>query len=194
GKIHRIHDNGTIPDDNPFIQKPGAQSSIWTYGHRVPQGLEFDPLTGQLWSSEMGPRGGDEINLLQAGLNYGRPLHSKGVHYGGSPVAHWQDAGVKLEDIEQPVVDLTPAPAVSSFIIYNGDAFPAWRGHFLVGSLKATELYRIEIKDNKHMHTEVLLTDLARIRDIETGPDGLVYLLLEHESGSQIVKLVPEDH
>ncbi len=91
------------------------------------------------------------------------------------------------------MVDLTPSPTVSSFIIYDGDAFPGWRDHFLVGSLKATELYRIEIDDDKHIHTEILLKDLARIRDVELGFDGLVYLLLEHESGSQIVRLVPEN-
>ncbi|MCZ6616935.1 MAG: PQQ-dependent sugar dehydrogenase [Gammaproteobacteria bacterium] len=194
GKIHRIHDDGTIPVDNPFLHIAGALPSIWTYGHRSPQGLEFDSKTGKLWGSEMGPRGGDEVNFLQPGKNYGWPLYSIGVDYDGTPVEYWKDLGIEfdLEDIEQPVVDLTPSPAVSSFIIYDGKAFPAWRDNFIVGSLKATELYRIEITDDKHMHTEILIKDLARIRDVETGPDGLVYLLLEHEAGSLIVRLVPE--
>lgn len=195
GKIHRVHDDGRIPNDNPFTNKPNAMSSIWTYGHRSPQGLEFDPATGKLWGTEMGPRGGDEVNLLLPGRNYGWPLYSKGVNYDGSEVEYWKDLGIEfdLEDIEQPVVDLTPSPAVSSFIIYAGDAFPAWQGSFLVGSLKATELYRLVIEDDKLVHTEVLIEDLARIRDIETAPDGSILLLLEHGSGSQIVRMVPAD-
>jgi glucose/arabinose dehydrogenase len=192
GKIHRVHDDGTIPDDNPFLQVDGAQLSIWTYGHRNPQGLEFDTGSGKLWSSEMGPRGGDEINLLRPGGNYGWPLYSLGVEYDGDRIDYLEDVGVAFEDIEQPIVDITPSTAVSSFIIYDGDAFPAWRDHFLVGSLIGTDLYRVEIEDDTHVHTEVLLEDLARIRDVEMGPDGLVYLLLEHEAGSRIVRLVPE--
>jgi glucose/arabinose dehydrogenase len=192
GKIHRLHDDGSIPDDNPFLQVDGAQPSIWTYGHRNPQGLEFDPRSGKLWSSEMGPRGGDEINLLRPGKNYGWPLYSLGVDYDGDPIDYLQEVGVAFEDIEQPIVDITPSTAVSSFIIYDGDAFPAWRDHFLVGTLIGTELYRMVIEDDTHISTEVLLKDLARIRDVETGLDGLVYLLLEHQTGSQIVRLVPE--
>lgn len=191
GKIHRVYDDGTIPDDNPFVHVDGAQPSVWTYGHRNPQGLEFDPTSGTLWSSEMGPRGGDEINLLRPGKNYGWPLYTLGVDYDGDPIDYLQEVGVALEDIEQPIVDITPSTAVSSFIVYGGDAFPAWRGHLLVGTLIGTELYRMVIEDGKHVYTEVLLDDLARIRDVETGPDGLVYLLLEHEAGSRIVRLVP---
>jgi glucose/arabinose dehydrogenase len=194
GKIHRIFDDGRIPDDNPFTNRGDAMASIWTYGHRSPQGLEFDPRTGKLWGSEMGPRGGDEINLLLPGRNYGWPLYSKGVDYDGTPVEYWKDLGIEfdLEDIEQPVVDLTPSPAVSSFVIYDGAAFPAWGGQFLVGSLKATELYRVVIDNDKHVYTELLLENLARIRDVETDADGLVYLLLEHGTGSQIIRLVPD--
>ena len=192
GKVHRVHDDGRIPEDNPFINSPGALGSIWTYGHRSPQGLEFDPATDKLWGTEMGPRGGDELNLLMPGRNYGWPLYSKGVDYDGTPVEYWKELGIEfdLEDIEQPVVDLTPSPAVSSFIIYAGDAFPGWQGSFLVGSLKATELYRFVIEDDKLVHTELLIEGLARIRDIEMAPDGSILLLLEHGSGSQIVRMV----
>lgn len=194
GKIHRVHDDGRIPEGNPFVNQPGALASIWTYGHRSPQGLVFDAKTNELWGSEMGPRGGDEINLLRAGHNYGWPLYSKGVDYDGTPVEYGKDLGIEfdLEDIEQPVVDLTPSPAVSNFVIYHGDAFPAWRDQFIVGSLKATELYRFEIEGGKLKHSETLIRNLARIRDVAVGPDGLIYLLLEHEGGSQIVRLVPE--
>lgn len=194
GKIHRVHDDGRVPADNPFVNVPGAMPSIWTYGHRSPQGLEVDPRTGELWGTEMGPRGGDEVNHLRPGRNYGWPLYSKGVDYDGTPVEYWKELGIEfdLEDIEQPVVDLTPSPAVSSFVIYDGDAFSEWRGDFIVGSLKATELYRFVIDADKHVHTEILLKDLARIRDVEMGPQGEIYLLLEHGSGSRIVRLVPD--
>lgn len=194
GKIHRVHDDGRIPEDNPFVGRPNAMASIWTYGHRSPQGLEFDPRTRTLWGSEMGPRGGDEVNLLRPGRNYGWPLYSLGVDYDGTPVEYWKDLGIEydLEDIEQPVVDLTPSPAVSSFVIYAGDAFPDWQGDFIVGSLKATELYRFEIDGDRLRHREILIRNLARIRDVEVAPDGQIYLLLEHETGAQIVRLVPE--
>ncbi len=191
GKIHRVRDDGTIPPDNPFVDTPGALPSVWSYGHRNPQGLEFDPRTGSLWSTEMGPRGGDEINRIERGKNYGWPLHSLGMNYDGNPVGPKRGRGVDLSRIQRPVVDLTPSPAVSSFVIYAGHAFPGWRGDFLVGSLKATELYRIEIDGGRHVRTEVLLTDLARIRDVEVGPEGWLYLLLEHATGGQIVRLVP---
>ena len=193
GKIHRVHDDGTIPADNPFVDVAGALPTIWTYGHRSPQGLEFNRRTGQLWSTEMGPRGGDEINLLLPGRNYGWPLYSKGVDYDGTPVEYGKELGITfdLEDIEQPVVDLTPSPAVSSFVFYDGDAFPAWRNHLLVGSLRATDLYRVEVDGDRLVRKETLIADLARIRDVEVGPDGLVYLLLEHASGGLIVRLVP---
>jgi glucose/arabinose dehydrogenase len=115
------------------------------------------------------------------------------VNYDGTPVDYGPMLGIEfdLKDIEQPVVDLTPSPAISSLIFYMGSAFPNWRNNIIVGSLKATNLYRMEIKDNKLVHTELLLNNLARIRDIETGPSGEIYLLLEHASGGQIVRLVP---
>ena len=196
GKIHRVHDDGRVPTDNPFIDNEGAYPTTWTYGHRSPQGLEFNLETGKLWSTEMGPRGGDELNLLLPGRNYGWPLYSMGLNYDGTPIEYgeWLDITFDLNDIEQPVVDLTPAPAVSSFIFYEGKQFPNWRGNALVGSLKGSELYRIVLDENdRFVHYEVLIKQLARIRDIEMGPDGNVYLLLEHTDGGQIVRLVSVD-
>jgi glucose/arabinose dehydrogenase len=195
GKIHRVHDDGRIPADNPFVNTAGALPSIWSYGHRSPQGLEFDRRTGRLWSTEMGPRGGDEFNLLRPGKNYGWPLTSKGVNYDGTPVAWGKELGITfdLAEIEQPVVDLTPAPAVSSFALYRGDAFPGWQNDAVVGTLKATELYRFVIEGERVVHRETLLRNLARIRDVEVGPDGFVYLLLEHATGGRIVRLVPAE-
>lgn len=194
GKIHRVYDDGRIPPDNPFVGVPGALPSTWTYGHRSPQGLEFDPVTGRLWSTEMGLRGGDELNLLLPGRNYGWPLTSKGVDYDGTPVEYDKQLGIALDldAIEQPVFDRTPSAAVSSFILYRGSSFPEWQGNAIVGTLKATELYRWELEEDRVVHAETLLTGIARIRDVETGPDGLIYLLLEHASGGKIVRLVPE--
>ena len=193
GKILRLNDDGSIPADNPFLRTPGALPAIWTYGHRSPEGLEFYRKTGRLWGTEMGQRGGDEVNLLQPGKNYGWPLTSKGLRYEGIPVEYGKELGITfdMKDIVQPVVDLTPAPAVSSFVIYDGAAFGKWRGNLLVGTLKGTDLYRMVLKGDKVVHRETLLTGLGRIRDVATGRDGNVYLLLEHQSGSRIVRLVP---
>lgn len=192
GKIHRLHDDGRIPTDNPFVDHAFALKSIWSYGHRSPQGLEFDPVTGELWGTEHGPRGGDEINLLLPGRNYGWPMFSKGQNYDGSEVAYGREASeVELAEIEQPVVDWTPSPAVSSFVIYQGEAFPAWQNQLIVGSLKAADLYRVKIVDGQAVEQEKLIEDLARIRDVEVDAAGHIYLLLEHTSGGQLVKLVP---
>lgn len=193
GKIFRMYDDGRVPPDNPFVGVAGAIPTIWTYGHRVPQGLEFNLQTGQLWGTEHGPMGGDEVNLLLPGRNYGWPLTSKGLNYNGTPVDYGKFLGIEFElkDIEQPVVDLTPSPAISSFIFYSGTAFPRWRNNIIVGTLKAASLYRMEIENNKVVHTETLLKDLARIRDVETGSSGEIYLLLENAKGGQIIRLVP---
>ncbi len=194
GKIHRVRYDGSIPDDNPYAARDDAYRSIYTYGHRSPQGLEFDNASLQLWGSEHGPRGGDEINLLLPGRNYGWPLYSLGMDYDGTPVDYGRELGIAFElaDIEQPIVDLTPSIAVSSFIIASGERFPAWRGDFIVGSLKARSLFRIEIENNRFLTRETLFEDVGRIRDIEQGFDGEIYLLIEHGAGGQIVRLVQE--
>lgn len=195
GKIHRVNDDGSIPADNPFAQRTDAYRSIYTYGHRSPQGLEFDPAVGNLWGSEHGPRGGDEINLLLPGRNYGWPLHSLGMNYDGTPVDFGKRLGIRfdLSAIEQPVVDFTPSPAISSFIIVTSARFPGWQGDFLVGSLKARSLFRVEIEDNRFVQRETLFEGVGRIRDIAQGVDGAIYLLFEHGAGGQIVRLVPAD-
>jgi glucose/arabinose dehydrogenase len=193
GKIHRVHDDGRIPSDNPFIDTPGALKSIWTYGHRSVQGLEFNPQTGQLWNTEMGPRGGDELNRLLPGGNYGWPVFTSGVNYDGRPVNVAGKLGIELdpEDAEFPVVDMTPSPAISSFIFYEGSEFPGWNGNIIAGTLRATDLLRMELVDGQVTHTEMLLEDLARFRDIEIGAAGQLYILLENAAGSKIIRLVP---
>ena len=192
GKIHRVYDDGSIPSDNPFFGLEGVYESIYTYGHRSPQGLEYDIGNGELWGSEHGPRGGDEINRLLPAENYGWPLYSLGLHYDGTRVSG-RDLGIAFElaDIQQPVVDLTPSPAVSSFIISDSDQFPDWKGDFLVGSLKSRSLFRVVIKNNRFIERETLFESVGRIRDIEQGYNGEVYLLFEHSTGGQIVKLIP---
>ena len=192
GKIMRLHDDGRVPDDNPFVGTPDAEPAIWTYGHRNPQGLEFNPGSNEMWSTEMGPRGGDEINLIEPGLNYGWPLFSLGVNYTGTPVAWGRVLGIEfdLADIEQPLIDFTPAPALSSFVFYRGDMFPEWNGDLIVGTLRASDLLRMRVTDHRLVHQETLLEDVVRFRDIEVGADGEIYLLLEHDSGGQIIKLV----
>jgi len=193
GKMHRINDDGTIPPDNPYVGQEGAYESTYTYGHRSPQGLEYDAASGTLWGSEHGPRGGDEINLLLPGRNYGWPLFSLGLDYDGTPVDNGDRIGVSfdLDDIEQPVVDLTPSPAVSSFIISDSDQFPGWKGDYLVGSLKARSLFRVEIENNQFVSQETLFDGIGRLRDIEQGVNGDIYLLFEHDAGGKIVRLVP---
>ena len=195
GKIHRIHKDGRIPDDNPFLKIKGALPTIWTLGHRSVQGLEYNPATGDLWTTEMGPRGGDELNRLGKGGNYGWPVYTTGVNYDGRPVNVADKLGIVLPEDEAvfPVVDWTPAIAPSGFIFYNGDEFPGWNGDILAGTLRSTDLLRLQLENNQVTDTEMLIEDLARFRDIEQGPDGKLYLLLENKAGSQIVRIVPAE-
>ena len=142
----------------------------------------------------MGPRGGDELNIIEPGNNYGWPLYSLGINYSGSEVNYGRDELelFRVEDIEMPIVDFTPSPAVSSFIFYQGDAFPEWKNDVLMGTLKSRELFRISIDGRREIEQEILLDDFARVRDIESGVDGEIFLLLEHIEGSQIARLMPE--
>ena len=194
GKTHRVNDDGSIPEDNPYFGREGVYESIYTYGHRSPQGLEYDVVNGELWGSEHGPRGGDEINRLIPAENYGWPLYSIGLHYDGTRV-NGRDLGIafELSDIQQPTVDMTPSPAVSSFIISNSNQYPNWNGDFIVGSLKSRSLFRVDIENNRFVERETLFEGIGRVRDIEQGFDGTIYLLFEHGAGGQIVKLIPTD-
>ncbi|MFK7912771.1 MAG: PQQ-dependent sugar dehydrogenase [Pseudomonadales bacterium] len=200
GKIHRVNDDGSVPESNPFLEapvQPGANPSvrdtIWTYGHRSPQGLEWHPGRERVWNSEMGPRGGDELNELLPGRNYGWPYHSLGLEYLGTRVQRHKTKAVEFDDhdVEQTLVDITPSPAISSFAVYTADQFPRWRNSVLIGSLKGSSLFRMAFEGTELIARETLIKDLARIRDVEVGYDGLVYLLLESKSGSSIVRLRP---
>ncbi len=185
GKIHRLHDDGRIPTDNPFAQQSGAFASIWTYGNRNPQGLAFEPGTDVLWSTEHGPRGGDELNIIRRGANYGWPVITYGMNYNGTPIT-----GITAKDgMEQPVTHWTPSIAVCGIDFYTGDAFPQWRGNLFVTALAQQELRRVVIENGKVTHQEILLKDLGRVRDVQTGPDGAIYVALNQPD--RIVRLVP---
>lgn len=188
GKIHRVHDDGRIPTDNPFVNVPGALPSIWTYGNRNPQGLALHPVTGDLWQTEHGPRGGDELNLLRRGRNYGWPVITHGMNYNGTTIT----AETAREGMEQPVIHWTPSIAVCGIDFYTGDKFPAWQNNLLVTALAQQHLRRVVIDtDNKVTHEEILFADLGRVRDVSTGPDGLIYVALN--SPDRIVRMVPVD-
>jgi len=187
GKVHRVWDDGRVPDDNPFASKPRAVRSIFSYGNRNPQGLVRHPLSGDLWEAEHGPRGGDEVNVIRPGRNYGWPVITYGMNYDGTPMT---DLTAK-EGMEQPVVYWTPSIAVSSMDFYMGDAFPKWKGNLLVGSLAAQELRRLEIDGATVKKQEVLFKDVGRIRDVVVGPDGFIYLAMH--GPDRIARLVPAD-
>ncbi len=185
GKIHRLFDDGRIPDDNPFAKDAQADRTIWSYGHRNPQGLAVHPVTGVLYDAEHGPRGGDEINLIRPGRNYGWPIITYGMDYDGTPIT---DITAK-EGMEQPIKYWVPSIAPCGANFYTGDLFPQWKNHLFVASLAAQELHRLEIKDDKVLADEVLFKNLGRIRHVITGPDGALYVLLPQ----RIVRLTPAE-
>ena len=199
GKVHRVREDGSIPADNPFFLPPAQRAAgstrhtVFSYGHRTSQGLAADPSSGEIWNTEMGPRGGDEVNRIIAGGNYGWPLYTGGIDYSGEPVSIGEDLGLDFayEDTVAPVVDFTPAPGLSNFSFYRGHRFPRWDGDLLIGSLKARSLYRVRIRDGQEVERETLVTGIGRIRDVEIGADGLVYIAAEHADGGWLLRLTP---
>ncbi len=185
GKVHRILDDGRIPQDNPFVKRQGAMPTIWSYGHRNPQGLARHPATGELYDAEHGPRGGDELNLVLPGRNYGWPVITYGMNYDGSPITEL----TAREGMEQPVVHWTPSIAVCAIDFYAGDRFPRWKNHLLVSSLAAEELRRLVVEGDRVTKQEVLFKGIGRVRDVVAGPDGLVYVALN--GPDRVARLVP---
>ena len=193
GKIIRMHDDGRTPADNPFVDDPAALPSIWTLGHRNAQGIDFDVSSGQLWSSEHGPRGGDEANLILPGRNYGWPLVSLGVDYDGHPIHYAKEYGIEFDpaDLTATKIDWTPSPGVGSILFYRGNAFPKWQNHLIVATLAKNDLWRVRVDENGMVEKETLIRGLGRFRDVTIAPNGDLIVLLEHRSGSQILRIRP---
>jgi len=186
GKIHRIQDNGQIPADNPFVNTPGAVPSIFTYGIRNPQGMSLHPETGAVWEGEHGPQGGDEINLLEAGNNNGWPVISYGINYDGSSFTDLTE----LAGMEQPIHHWTPSIAPCGMTFVSSDYYGAWGNDLLVGSLKFEYLHRLRMNGNQVVGHEMLLEGIGRVRDVQVGTDGFVYLAVE--GPGRVIRLVPE--
>jgi len=185
GKIHRLHDDGSIPKNNPFIQEKNSIKSIWTYGNRNPQGLAIHPVSSTIFETEHGPRGGDELNILISGNNYGWPEITYGKNYSGTTITKY----THKKGMEQPVIHWTPSIAVCGIDFYDGKLFKNWKNNLLVSSLKFEILYRLEIEDDKVTQQEIIYRAGSRIRDVETGPEGFIYLALEDPG--RIVRFIP---
>ncbi len=188
GKVVRIRPEGGAAAGNPFAGRQGARAEIWSYGHRNVQGAALHPATGVLWTHEHGARGGDEVNITRAGLNYGWPLVSFGVNYSGLPVGTGKSTG---PGIQAPLLHWTPSIAPSGMAFYTGDRFPGWKGDLFVGALAGQHLVRIDLEGERVLGQERLLEDQgARIRDVRQGPDGFVYVLTDDEDG-RLLRLEP---
>ncbi len=185
GKIYRLHDDGRIPEDNPFVGTDGAKTAIYSFGHRNPQGLVKHPETGAIWNHEHGPRGGDEINIVKKGANYGWPLITYGINYSGTEITD----KTEMEGMEQPIHYWVPSIAPSGMAFISSDEYGDWKGSLLVGSLAFQYLERLELDGNKVVSREKLMDGLGRVRDVRQGPDGLIYVAIE---GKGIYKLIPK--
>lgn len=186
GKIHRMNEDGTAPADNPFVNTPGARATIWSYGHRNPQSLKIHPETGVIWENEHGPRGGDELNLIEKGTNYGWPVISYGINYNGKIMTLF----TQKEGMEQPKHKWIPSLGPSGMTIVTSDKYPAWKGDILMGSLRFKFLNRVHLNGNTPEDQEALLKNIGRVRMVEQGPDGFIYIGVEDKPGC-IFKLVP---
>ncbi|MEQ8240072.1 MAG: PQQ-dependent sugar dehydrogenase [Cyclobacteriaceae bacterium] len=186
GKVHRLNADGSIPSDNPFVNTSNANNSIYSYGIRNPQGLSLHPVTGDIWEGEHGPQGGDEINILQPGNNYGWPVISYGINYDGTPFTELTEK----EGMEQPIHYWTPSIAPCGMDFVDGDFYLGWKNDLLVSSLKFQYLHRLKMDGNKVVGQEELLEDIGRIRDVHMGIDGYIYLAVE--GPGRVFRLVPE--
>jgi aldose sugar dehydrogenase len=188
GKIVRIGPDGSIPDDNPFVGQEGALGEIWSLGHRNIQGAAIDPATGQLWAIEHGPKGGDELNRIEPGANYGWPVVSYGENYDGTPVG---DGITSAEGMTEPRYYWDPVIAPGGMAFYEGDVFPEWKGDLLIGAMEPTALVRLRLDGDRVTGEERLLTDAGRVRDVEIAPDGAVLVLIDAGDGA-LLRLTPE--
>ncbi|WP_097303395.1 PQQ-dependent sugar dehydrogenase [Pseudomonas chlororaphis] len=182
GKIVRLYPDGRVPEDNPFVGQPGVRPEIWSYGHRNPQGAALNPWSGTLWDNEHGPKGGDEINLIERGKNYGWPLATHGINYSGAPIPEAQ--GKTAPGTVGPRHVWEKSPGISGMAFYDGDRFKAWQHNLFIGALASQELIRLQFDGDKVGHEERLLGELKeRIRDVRQGPDGYLYVLTDEDKG-----------
>lgn len=190
GTINRLNEDGSIPEDNPFVGMTGVEPSIYSYGHRNPQGLVMNMASGDLWATEHGPQGGDELNRIVAGANYGWPVVGFGVNYGSGTVIH---EGTMREGWENPAYVWVPSIGTSGLMLYTGHRFPAWRGSLFAGGLSGEVVYRLTLDGDRVVRHETLLEGMGRVRDIREGPDGYIYVALERRDGepTPIVRLEP---
>lgn len=184
GKIYRLHDDGRVPSDNPFVSEPGAKAAVYSYGHRNPQGMALNPKTGKIWIHEHGPKGGDEINIIQAGKNYGWPVITYGINYDDSVITEDTD----LPGMEQPLHYWVPSIAPSGMAFIDSERYPDWKGDLLVGSLKFQYLDLVSLNNESVVKEEKLMEGMGRVRTVKVGPDGYIYVSVEQLG---IVKLVP---
>ncbi len=190
GKVIRLFDDGRVPTDNPFVSRAGAKPEIWSFGHRNPQGLAVHPITGDVWATEHGPQGGDELNLVQKGLNYGWPVVGFGVNYGPGVAIH---AGSMRAGMENAKNVWVPSIATSSLMIYTGDKFPAWKGSFFVGGLAGERIVRLTYDGKKMEVADNLVRNRGRIRDVKQGPDGFIYFSIDdqQQKPSAVMRMEP---
>ena len=185
GKILRLHEDGRVPDDNPFVNTEGAKPEIWSYGHRNPQGLVYDASTKTLWDVEHGPRGGDELNKVEKGKNYGWPEITYGINYDGTPITD----KTEQEGMEQPATYWVPSIAPCGMMQIKGNRYSEWKNSLLIGALALKHIARVELKDGKYVSQERLLDQMARVRAVEEGPDGHIYAATE--GPGMLLKLIP---
>ena len=190
GVVVRLHDDGRVPADNPFVGRDDARPDIWSYGHRNPQGLALHPETGAVWITEHGPQGGDEVNVAAPGANYGWPVIGYGVHYRSGAAIH---ASTHAEGMEQPVHVWVPSIGTSGLMFYTGDQFAEWRGDLFAGGLSGQRIDRLTVEDGRVVASETILQGLGRVRDVRQGPDGFIYVAIDSRRGEQtpIVRLEP---
>ncbi len=190
GSLIRINKDGSIPKDNPFVNNPNAKPEIYTYGNRNMQGIAMHPETSDVWTIEHGPQGGDELNLMKPGVNYGWPVITYGANYGtGTKIGE----GTEKEGMEQPIHRWVPSIATSSLLFYTGDKFPNWKGNAFVGSLKFGQIARLEMQGNKVIHEERLINGkVGRIREVQQGLDGYIYIITD-ESKGKLYRIKPID-
>jgi glucose/arabinose dehydrogenase len=186
GKIHRIYDDGRIPKDNPFVSQNGAHGSIWTYGHRNPQGMVYDAVTNRLWEVEHGPMGGDELNLIEKGKNYGWPKTSYGINYDGTILTEFKE----MEGVENPKRYWVPSIGPCGMTIVTSKRYPSWKGNLLVCALAFKHIARIQLSGTEYVSEQKLVQDIGRVRCVAESPDGYIYAITE--GPGLMIKLIPK--